>query len=704
MPVNPSLQALFIFLFRNLVYDLTTFAVTIAIAFCLFAEGSLCMPVMNQKECLIDPLLSQIVQFSNFYFLLDFVIQMICDGSVSEHFRSGENIFNFLVNIFTTLSALLPIMGVDPVLGVVPFFRSLAILRLLRGCKYFFLKPIWLMLIKFCGALISMINLIVFHAVFTCIYFTFGRFLFLDSLNGWPPLQYNPSGSAYNFSSFFYGWMTLFTVMTGDGWTSIMYDSMLKSCTVVEGMDMDCSNPRVVLAALYFIIYFFYGQYIFITMFLAIVLDAFAVEEFMEQAKREDDDKMLSREDAQKVVADFQRLPVSHVSENLMNIAWQKLCDPGKSAISRNALMVLVRMVQPMNKWRLAKELGLVKMRQVARQTILLPLYISGLCGMDQLLKPYPGDEDYVEKKIEVVKMSLQQAEVIISRQMGGDIRAYMKRLQDTGMMGEVMSVASGLGVMVSLDMKDLSKTEPLVGLKLLRHPYLAKRIGISGVFDIVIAEVLRGERPVLKPPEGIQEERDNALESLLDGKKDMRSKQNETIYMLKQKFHVGCWFLVRNPAFDALTFATIITSSVFLCLEPPHKSMPSYLSYATLRLWDNVFNAIFITEAVAKIGAFGLYTPRHLEYVAYLQVSFTYVLLCSTQTKLIRMCVLYIFNINISNLCALTLTSLTRPCGQRKCANAHTEAGKASCSNHMWRDLEPGSLCFKWTIFYISN
>jgi hypothetical protein len=287
---------------------------------------------------------------------------------------------------------------------------------------------------------------------------------------------------------------------------------------------------------------------------------------------------------------------------------------------------------------------------------------------------------------------------------MGAEIRAYMKKLQDTGMTGEVLSVSTRLGVLASLDMKDLSKTEPLVGLQLLRDSYLAQRIGISGVFDSALAEVLRGERPTLKTPEGIQEERDNALEFLEDDKKDMRSNQHETYHMLKKNFHAGCWFLVRNPAFDALTFATIITSSVFLCLEPPHKSMPSYLSYATLRLWDNVFNAIFITEAVAKIGAFGLYTPRHLEYVAYLQVSFTYVLLCSTQTKLIRMCVLYIFNINISNLCALTLTSLTRPCGQRKCANAHTEAGKASCSNHMWRDLEPGSLCFKWTIFYISN
>jgi hypothetical protein len=353
--------------------------------------------------------------------------------------------------------------------------------------------------------------------------------------------------------------------------------------------------------------------------------------------------------------------------------------------------MTLVRMVQPMSKWRLAKELGLVKMRQTARQTILLPLYISGLCGMDRLLKPYPGDDDYVEKKVEVVKFSLKQAEILISRQMGAESRAYMKKLQDTGMTGEVLSVSTRLGVLASLDMKDLSKTEPLVGLQLLRDSYLAQRIGISGVFDSALAEVLRGERPTLKTPEGIQEERDNALEFLEDDKKDMRSNQHETYHMLKKNFHTGCWFLVRNPAFDALTFSTIITSSVFLCLEPPHKTMATTLSYATLRLWDNVFNAVFITEAVAKIGAFGLYTPRHLEYVAYLQVSFTYALICSTQTytSVCIVCTQYPF---IKYLCADAqfANAPMRAAHMRKC----TEAGQISCPNHM-SDLEPGSSYF---------
>lgn len=611
-PVNPSLKALFVFLFRNPVYELITFVVIICIAFCLCAEGSMCIPFMGKRDCFIDPLLNDIVQYSNTFFLADLFAQIIADGSLPQHFESGENLFNFLVNIFTSLSVILPLMGVNPLQGTVPFLRSMAILRLLRGCKYFFLQPIWLMLIKFTGSLIPIMNLILFHFAFTVIFYIFGRFLFLDKLN---------FDKRFNFSDIYTGWITLFTVMTGDGWTSIMYQAMSTFC---KGgvLGQDCDVTLVAASALYFTIYFFYGQFIFITMFLAIVLDAFAVEEFMEQAVREDDDKMLDKEESKQMVADFQKLPVSQVADRLMEIAWQKLGEPGKSTISRNSLLTLVRMVQPKTKWRLAKQLGLIYMRQVARQTILFPLYASGVCGMDNLLRPYPGDDDYIEpNRNNVVKLNEEQAERMVARTMAGEIREYLAKLQNTGIMGEVLTVAVRLGLLAELNMQDIRKTEPIVGLQLLRQHDLAKRIGIAGVFDALVEEVLRGEKPIFKTPEQIQAEKDAALE-FFDFSKDEVTSKSTTWKIMKTRFHKGCWFLVRSPAFDALTFATIITSSVFLCLEPPHSSMATVLEYDTLRLWDKVFNAIFSTEAVAKIGAFGLYTPRHIEYVAYLQVT----------------------------------------------------------------------------------
>jgi hypothetical protein len=396
--INPSLQALFIFVFRNPFYDLLTFATTLLIAGSLCCEGSLCIPITGERDCYIDPLLNDIVQYSNIFFTVDVFFQVVCDGSLSAHFESGEHVFNFLVNIFTTLSVVMPLMGVAQT--TVAFFRNFAILRLLRGCKFGSLRPIWLMLVKATGALEPVMNLVLFNTVVSLVFYQVGRYLFGDNLN---------SDARYNFSSISRGYMTLITVMTGDGWSSIMYHGMSIFCTGTS-LNAKCDPVYKGISAAYFTSYWFYGQFLFVTMFLAIILEAFAVEEFMEQELRDDDDKQLTRDEVFEMIADFQGLPVNHVSNRLVQVAWQQLSVPDKETISRNKLMILVRMVQPMTQWRLAKALGLVKARETLRRTICFPFYITGLLG--SMLKPYPGDSDYIEiDNQEVKQIELAEAE-----------------------------------------------------------------------------------------------------------------------------------------------------------------------------------------------------------------------------------------------------------------------------------------------------
>ncbi len=218
--VHPSLQVLCVWLFRNKIYDMLSFFIILAIAFGLCAEGSLCLPITGKLDCFIDPLLSELVAYVNVFFSVDLIFQIICDGSISRHFKSGENVFNFIVNIFTSLSVILPPLGI-PATNVA-FIKGLAILRLLRATKYFFLKPIWLMFVKTTGSVIPVMNLIIFNFTITIVYYLIGRFLFGDTLN---------DDVRYNFRNFHLGYMTLFTVLTGDGWTAIMFTSMGKFCT-----------------------------------------------------------------------------------------------------------------------------------------------------------------------------------------------------------------------------------------------------------------------------------------------------------------------------------------------------------------------------------------------------------------------------------------------------------------------------------------
>jgi hypothetical protein len=70
----------------------------------------------------------------------------MCDGSLRGYFRHPEHNFDFIVQLFTTSALIAESVGAPPEDTAV--LRSLAILRLIRGCKYFFMRPIWLMLIR----------------------------------------------------------------------------------------------------------------------------------------------------------------------------------------------------------------------------------------------------------------------------------------------------------------------------------------------------------------------------------------------------------------------------------------------------------------------------------------------------------------------------------------------------------------------------
>ena len=50
-----------------------------------------------------------------------------------------------------------------------------------------------------------------------------------------------------------------------------------------------------------------------------------------------------------------------------------------------------------------------------------------------------------------------------------------------------------------------------------------------------------------------------------------------------------------------------------------PYAAVCQVVSCKQLRLCDMVFNAVFSAEAVAKIGAYGFYTPRSIDFAAYM-------------------------------------------------------------------------------------
>ena len=315
---NPSLMVVMQYFFRdNDFYDGICFTTIVAQSVSLALVGQI--TICSDGTCStdrVDELCEQIIENLNYFFIFDTLIQIVCDGSLAQHFASGESIFNFMITIFTTVGLVLRMMGVSQ--ESISALRGFAILRLLRIFKFNqTLNPIWLMLIKCAGSLMSVMNLVLFNTLFAIIYFSIGRSMLQERLS---------SNDKQNYSSLSRGYMLLLAVMTGDGWSGNMYEAMATFCTGDQSEDT-CDNVYVVLTALFYMIWFFYGGFLFLTMFLAIILEAFSVEEFMEKAETEDEIKYLDKDETIKAIAEFQNVPEWHVHKGLVKLAFVRLSD-----------------------------------------------------------------------------------------------------------------------------------------------------------------------------------------------------------------------------------------------------------------------------------------------------------------------------------------------------------------------------------------
>ena len=601
--VDPSLQRWLKSYFRdNDVWPFLSMTVALTQGVGLALIGMLC----TNRNCAIDRFLDELITNFNFFFIIDQIIQVMCDGSLAKHFETGENIFNILITAITTCGLILRLLGLSPT--TIAVLRGFAVFRLLRACKMEGLQPIWLMLVKTTGSLMSVMNLCLFNTLAAIIYFSIGRSLFQEALS---------DNMYYNYSSLSRGYMLLLTIMTGDSWSGFMYEAMSKQCTGVE-VDDKCDNFRVVMTALYYMIWYFYGQFLFVTMFLAIILEAFAVEEFMSKVEAEDEEQYLEKEAAIDAVADFQKMPSYLVSPGLIKLAYFKLADGG-AEIPESKLLTLVRMVQPMTAWRLAKMTGFVALRQFLRLSICT-------CLADSLLKPYPGDKDFVYLEPVVShKKTVEEAEIEVATQWQRQIKEHMRQLVNGGLLGEVLVVAKITGILEHIDIQDLVNIEPVLALKLLRHRSISIALGLNGLFENLIEEALSNDGQQKRVGLALEGDEYRGLDLSTLENADTLSKidRNDDKWVrFKKRSRKFSFKLVTSSVFESVMFFLILTSSIFLCLETPHKTIPGALPDVTLRLADVVFNIAFTVEFVAKSLAFGFYRPLDVEYMSYMQVT----------------------------------------------------------------------------------
>lgn len=187
-----------------------------------------------------------------FCFLLEIVLRIVSEGPV-QYFVDGYNALDCTIVI----------------LGVVEVFadgnryavlRAFRLLRLFKLARYLstMQKQFQIMMRTLDSVATFLLLLFLFIFIFAIMgMHLFGGKLVVEDSNG---VLDSPR---HNFDAVFTSLVTVFQVLTTEGWNFVMYDSM------------DCTTD---FAAIYYIVLLTLGTYILINLFVAIMVDGFATD------------------------------------------------------------------------------------------------------------------------------------------------------------------------------------------------------------------------------------------------------------------------------------------------------------------------------------------------------------------------------------------------------------------------------------------
>lgn len=158
---------------------------------------------LDEVESQYDIFLKFADYFVTIYFVFELSIKMVAEKKFTNFFKSGWNIFDFVI-VFITL---LPLES-SSYAAIARLMRVFRILRLFTARPE--LKAIIDMLIK---AIPSIIDIVILMFIIFYIYAIVGNFFFEDLKSGL-------------WDDFLVSMLTLFRVLTFEDWTDVMYEAM----------------------------------------------------------------------------------------------------------------------------------------------------------------------------------------------------------------------------------------------------------------------------------------------------------------------------------------------------------------------------------------------------------------------------------------------------------------------------------------------
>lgn len=214
----------------------------------------------------IDKELNNLLDYFNYIFILIFSLEVVLKNiglGARNYFSDNWNRFDFLVTILSVVT-LQTNFGINnaTMLRAFRILRTLRVIKVFKGFQFVFNTLVL--------SAPSLINVGMLLLLLWFVYGIAGMYLFgnLD-LTVTQILDENQ-----NFATFYNSVSLLFQCITGENWNLIMRDCMGNyDCT--GGYDI-CGNPTI--AVIFWVSYTILGQYFFLNMFIAVILENFIEE------------------------------------------------------------------------------------------------------------------------------------------------------------------------------------------------------------------------------------------------------------------------------------------------------------------------------------------------------------------------------------------------------------------------------------------
>ncbi|XP_026195314.1 voltage-dependent N-type calcium channel subunit alpha-1B isoform X3 [Anabas testudineus] len=283
------------------------------IVLCLVGLNTLCVAIVHydQPEWLTRALYTAEFVFLGL-FLTEMSLKMYGLGA-RNYFHSSFNCFDFGVIVGSIFEVIWDMIKPGASFGI-SVLRALRLLRIFKVTKYW--NSLRNLVVSLLNSMKSIISLLFLLFLFIVVFALLGMQLFGGQFN------FEDETPTTNFDTFPAAILTVFQILTGEDWNTVMY----------HGIESQGGVRRGMFSSIYFIVLTLFGNYTLLNVFLAIAVDNLA------NAQELTKDEEEQEEAANKKLALQKALEVKEVSPmSAANISIAAFVKQNRDALSRRS-------------------------------------------------------------------------------------------------------------------------------------------------------------------------------------------------------------------------------------------------------------------------------------------------------------------------------------------------------------------------------